>query len=79
MLGAGAQPLGTIIQPYRAARRSRLLIFGRSSSSAVLGEPLLSEEIDTEGAEARIQEGILDHPRGGTLFEAREAFYARLY
>lgn len=79
LFGQGAQPIGMIIQPYRAARRSRLPVFGRSSSFAVLGEPLLSEDIDTDGAETLIQEGIQDHPKGKALFDAREPFDARRY
>jgi hypothetical protein len=79
MLGTGARSLGTIIQPYRAARRSRIPFIGHASDFVVLGGLLLSEDIETEDAEKHVLEGIREQPTGFALFEAAEQFDARRY
>jgi hypothetical protein len=68
LFGPGARSLGQIVQPYRAARRSRIPFVGRASGFAIIGEPIISHEIQVPDAEAVLRESVREHPEGRRMF-----------
>jgi hypothetical protein len=68
VFGPRAQPLGLFFQPYRAAKRPRIQLPGRSSRFAITGEPFVDDSIKISRAEQIILEGAREHPHGARLF-----------
>lgn len=70
LLGPGGRSLGKVIQPYRAARRSRIPFIGRASGFAILGEPIISDDIHVADAERVLRDSARQHPQAARLFTA---------
>jgi hypothetical protein len=70
LLGPGGRSLGKVVQPYRAARRSRIPFVGRASGFAILGEPIVSDEIQVTDAQRVLLDSAREHPEAGRLFGA---------
>lgn len=68
LLGPGDEPRGRILQPYEAARRSRIPFVRRGSGFALLGDPIPSPDIPIRDAEQHILDGAREHPEGPRLF-----------
>jgi hypothetical protein len=64
--------VGTVRQAYRPAAKSR--IPGRSHAFEILGTPVPSDEIDTDGTREAILLGVMSHPEGERLFPQLAGF-----
>jgi hypothetical protein len=68
LFGPAREPMGMIIQPYRAARRSRIPFIGRASGFEILGEPTLSGDLEVDDADRIVLAAAREHPQAGRLF-----------
>ena len=68
VLGAEGRSIGSVAQLYRAGRRSRVPLLGRSSGFALLGVPILSDGVEMPDAERLLLEGARSHPKAGRYF-----------
>lgn len=71
LVGPAVQPLGKVFQPYRAARRSRIPLVGRATGFEILGEPIVTDDVQVPDAERILLESAREHPQGARLFTAR--------
>jgi len=68
LLGPSGRSMGRVVQPYHAAHRSRIPFVGRASGFAILGKPMVSDDLDVPDAESVLLESAREHPRAGRLF-----------
>lgn len=68
LLGPGGRSLGKVVQRYQAARRSRIPFVGRASGFAILGAPIISEEVEVPDAERVVLDSAREHPKAARLF-----------
>jgi hypothetical protein len=68
LIGSGGQGLGRVIQPYRAAKRSRIPLIGRASGFAILGEPIVTDDIQVADAGRVLLDAAREHPQAARLF-----------
>ncbi len=68
VFGPAAELLGKVIQPYRPARRFGLPVVGRPF--AIVGPPIISDDIQVPDAERIFLQGARDHELAGRLFGA---------
>ena len=68
LIGSGGRRLGRVVQPYRAAQRSRIPFLGRASGFAILGAPIVSDDVGVADAEGVLLEAAREHPKAARFF-----------
>jgi hypothetical protein len=71
LLGSNAEVLGHVVQPYRPKSKSALPILRRGSTFALVGEVILSDEVNAAHGESLIADGMRQHQEGNRLLRGR--------
>ena len=87
LLGSGGRSLGIVAQPYRPGRRLRIPFVGRRSKFAILGDPIISKDIEVPNAREVLLESARTHFKAGPIVQGVastrvgtiEGRYRRLY